>query len=158
MTYINVKRKNYFFCNHPLKLHLGRKTYYQNANVLRVKVFFSYLDYDQLFHLFHRADNPHQMLAHVNILHENSPKFFIVCDHVQLDVSTKFKIPVNTRLKCNAVKCDFECESNEKSLMEEHRWKHFKPEEFVGFSCAYCGFSSIFSHQVLFCNEYYSNF
>ena len=103
----------------------------------------------QCIHSFFRANDPVQLLMYQNIHFPHLPRGFIMCDHLQEDTKYKVKVTSDVKFHCLAAGCSFECSSGDKERIEEHRWRHAKPEVLVGFSCPYSSFTSSDPVQIL---------
>ena len=103
----------------------------------------------QCLHSFYRAQNPIQLLMYQNIHFPNLPRGFIKCDHLQAETKHRVKVASNVKCRCMAAGCSFECSSGDEKGVEEHGWKHVKPEHLVGFSCPYSSFTSADPLQIL---------
>ena len=72
-----------------------------------------------------------------------------MCDHLQADKKYKIKVTSDVKFRCMGAGCSFECSSGDTELIEEHRWRHVKAEDLVGFSCPYSSFTSSDPVQIL---------
>ena len=103
----------------------------------------------QCLYCFERFHSPIELLIHQNYLHERFPRGFLPVDHVLKEKISKVRISASNLVKCMASNCSFECDSSNMKLIEDHKYKHFVPEELIGYSCPYCSFSSPSSVKIL---------
>ena len=103
----------------------------------------------QCIHSFFRAQDPVQLMVYQNIHFPQLPRGFIMCDHLQADKKYKIKVTSDVKFRCMGAGCSFECSSGDTELIEEHRWRHVKAEDLVGFSCPYSSFTSSDPVQIL---------